>query len=64
MNKDWIKSIGVPMEIAFSILAFSLIGYYLGKHLGGKTGAVVGISLGAIIGFFAAIKYLSSLFES
>lgn len=62
--KNWTKTISIPMEIAVSIIIFSLVGYYVGKKSLGENGAIVGLILGTITGFFLAIKYLINLFRS
>lgn len=62
--KNFSKAIQVPMELAISIIAFALIGYYLGKHFFGENASIIGLIMGAIIGFFSAIKYLTTLFRS
>ncbi|PTD93532.1 hypothetical protein C9439_07195 [archaeon SCG-AAA382B04] len=59
---NWTKTIGIPMEFAFSIIAFSLLGYYLGKFLLGEKGSIIGLAIGVILGFFSALKYIIKLF--
>ncbi|MDI6639665.1 MAG: AtpZ/AtpI family protein [Methanocellales archaeon] len=49
-----VKMISVGTELAFSVIAGGFIGYFIGKRFR-ETGAVIGLSVGILLGFIGGM---------
>ncbi|MDD3421057.1 MAG: AtpZ/AtpI family protein [Methanocellales archaeon] len=51
------KAISIGTEVAFSVLGGGFLGYLIGKKFG-ETGAVIGLSVGILLGFVGGMYNL------